>query len=107
MATIMWLIPIIISIVGSVAAIVSVTQTKRKMQSENEDKMASKSYVLDKISKVDTEIVNLKENFKQHKIDNAKDKEELKEGYKTEFSYIRSALDDIKEDLKIIKSKSA
>jgi len=103
----MWLIPIIISIVGSAVAIVSVLQTKRKMQIENEDKMASKNYVIEKIDKVNTDLNNLKENFKQHKDDNAKDKEELREGYKTEFEYIKQFLVDIKEDLKIIKQKSA
>ncbi|MBN2571883.1 MAG: hypothetical protein JXA68_07115 [Ignavibacteriales bacterium] len=107
MSNMVYTIPLLVSIIGAATSIIVVFQTKRKMENENNEKLATKGYVMDKISKVDTEIVNLKENFKQHKIDNENDKHELKDGYKTEFEYIKQFLNDIKQDLNIIKQKSA
>jgi hypothetical protein len=67
------------------------------MMQENKDKMASKAYVLDKVSKVDTDIVNVKNELSDHKHNNEREHDYLKKDIDRKLDLI----------IELVKSKSA
>ena len=48
------------------------------MEQENKDKMATKMFVLDKISKVDIDISNVKNELNEHKHNSEKDRDRIR-----------------------------
>lgn len=69
--------PIAISVAGVVVSIVSIRQHKNKMEAENQEKLATKDYVLDKVSKVDADVVAVKNDLQQHKHSNEREHDKI------------------------------
>lgn len=75
-------LPIIISIVGTVVSIMSVSQSKKQFEAENMDKLATKDYVKDKVDSAKNLCL---EKIKAVEDENGSIKEDVK--------YIRSRID--------------
>ena len=94
------ILPIIISVVGTVIAFVAVKENKKQFERDNMDKLATKDYVNYKIKVVNDKIEeNKKDNKDQH--------DNIQKNYQTELSYIKIFLEDIKKDLIFLKNSKA
>lgn len=67
------------------------------MEQEQKEKLATKDYVLDKVSKVDTDVLHVSKDLKEHKQQNNREIDAIKEEFGGKLDLI----------LEFVKSKTA
>lgn len=88
---------VIIALAGTIISYYAVKLSRDKFIQENKEKMASKVFVYDKISKVDADVVNVRKELDDHKYNNEREHDGLKTDIDRKLDLI----------IELVKSKSA
>lgn len=103
-ANLISILAIIISFLGILISFSMLRIHRNKILRENEEKNATKVYVLDKVSKPETDILNLKTELKEHKKDNNEAhrliRDDVKEHFNTRFDDFKKYFDQRFDDFK-------
>ena len=103
MTNIMPYLAFVVSIVGVIYSAKSFNERIKKDKIENDRRMATKSFVLDQLSKPETEISLIREDIKEFKLRNDSDHSSIKEDITKHFD---TRFDDFKDFMIELHKKS-
>jgi hypothetical protein len=93
---------LMVAIFGGLISFGSLKLMKNKMIQENKDKMASKIFVRDEVSKVETQNLNLASSFNNYKSEHTKVHEKEAKTDKEFRDWMRKEMSELREDVRAI-----